>query len=72
MTEQDLATEVSRISDNIKIVLLRKHMSQVELAELINTNSFPVTPPTLNRAIKGDMSPKSVEIRSKIYKVLDI
>jgi len=42
-------------------------MSQVELANLIGEGVQQ-----LNRAIHADMSPKSVEIRQKIYKVLDI
>ena len=39
----------------------------VELARLINEK-----PVQLNRAIHADMSPKSVEIRQKVYRVLDI
>ncbi|AYM04127.1 transcriptional regulator [Lactobacillus sp. ZJLC28-8] len=47
--------------------LLEKDMTQVELASLINEK-----PVQLNRAIHADMSPKSVEIRQKVYRVLDI
>lgn len=42
-------------------------MSQLELAELIHEG-----PQQLSRAIHGDMQPKSREIRSKVYRVLDI
>ena len=42
-------------------------MAQKELAELIHTN-----PQQLNRAIKGDMTPKSRELRKQIAKILNI
>ncbi|MCF6161976.1 MAG: XRE family transcriptional regulator [Furfurilactobacillus sp.] len=67
MTEQDLAAGAAQITESIKIGLLKKHMTQVELANLIGEK-----PVQLNRAIHVDMSPKSIEIRAKIYKVLDL
>lgn len=67
MTEQNLVDGAKAITNRIKIRLLEKSMTQVELADLINEK-----PVQLNRAIHADTSPKSVEIRQKIYRVLDI
>lgn len=67
MTEENLAEGARAITSNIKINLLKKGMTQVELADLINENRVQ-----LNRAIHADMSPKSIEIRQKVYRVLGI
>lgn len=67
MTEQNLVEGAQAITRKIKIRLYDKNMSQVELAELINEG-----PQQVNRAIHADTSPKSVNIRHKIYRVLDI
>lgn len=42
-------------------------MKQTELSDLIKEN-----PQSVNRAIKGWTNPKSIEIRKKIYRVLDM
>lgn len=67
MPEQQLVEYAHKVESIIKIALLNKGMSQRELADLIHEN-----PTQLNRAIKGDMTPKSRELRKKIEKVLDI
>ena len=67
MTEEKLMDEVAKMRETIKIGLLRKRITQVKLSEMIGEGTVQV-----NRAINGDMSPKSSEIRQKIYKVLDI
>lgn len=67
MTEEKLISGAKAITSKIKIGLYERGMSQVELSELIGEG-----PQQVNRAIHADMSPKSVEIRQKIYKVLDI
>lgn len=67
MTEQNLAEGVQAIYKQIKIRLFEKNMTQIELANLIGEG-----PQQLSRAIHGDMQPKSVEIRQKVYRVLDI
>ena len=67
MPEQKLAELAQEIEDTIKIGLLKEHMTQIEMARLINEGQSQV-----NRAVKGDMSPKSIAIRQKIYKRLDI
>lgn len=63
--EQTLERTQRQIEKKIKFALLDRGMTQVELAKLISEN-----PQQLNRAIKGDMSPKSLSLRQKIYKVL--
>ncbi|MCT3295804.1 helix-turn-helix domain-containing protein [Lactiplantibacillus pentosus] len=67
MTEEKLLSGAKEITSKIKIRLLERGMSQVELSDLIG-----VGPQQLNRAIHADMSPKSVRIRKKIYTVLNI
>ncbi|MFC6261936.1 helix-turn-helix domain-containing protein [Levilactobacillus fujinensis] len=67
MTEQNLAEGMEAIYAQIKIALFKKHMSQIELADLIGEG-----PQQLSRAIHGDMQPKSKEIRQKVYRFLDI
>ena len=52
--------------ENIKIGLLRKQITQVQLAEMIGEGEAQVS-----RAIRGDMKPQSSKIRQKIYKVLE-
>ncbi|WP_057874773.1 helix-turn-helix domain-containing protein [Loigolactobacillus rennini] len=67
MAEQQLANLVQEIETNIKSALVQHHMTQVELARLLD-----ISPVRANQAIKGDMRPSSVAIRKKIYRVLDI
>ncbi|MQS88249.1 helix-turn-helix domain-containing protein [Companilactobacillus mishanensis] len=67
MPEQQFAKVAYDIERSIKIALLNRDMTQKELAELIHAN-----PQQLNRAIKGDMTPKSRELRKQIEKVLGI
>lgn len=67
MTEQNLVDGAKAMAKRIKIRLLEKGMTQVELGRLINEK-----PQQLSRAIHGDMQPKSKEIREKVYQVLDI
>lgn len=68
MNEQALLVSAKEVEKEIKTALLNKDMSQKELTELIGEKSTP----QVNRAIKGDMSPKSIRIREKIYTVLNI
>lgn len=67
MTEQSLVDASKSITKQIKLKLFERDMKQIELSNLISEGSVQV-----NRAIHGDMSPKSKEIREKIYKVLDM
>ncbi|WP_413476723.1 XRE family transcriptional regulator [Latilactobacillus fuchuensis] len=67
MNEQALLTSAKEVEKSIKISLLTRGMSQRDLSDLIGER-----PTQVNRAIKGDMSPKSIRIREKIYTVLNI
>lgn len=65
--EDELEHATNDIEKSIKIKLLNRGMTQAELSRLLKINRQQV-----NRAIKGNNSPKSVEIRKKIYRVLDM
>ena len=67
MPEQQFARVAHDIERSIKIALLNRDMTQKELAELIHAN-----PQQLNRAIKGDMTPKSRELREQVARVLNL
>lgn len=66
LTEDKLMNAAAEIKENIKIGLLRKRITQVKLSEMIGEGTVQVS-----RAINGDISPKSSEIRQKIYDILD-
>lgn len=67
MTEEKLNKATEEITKQIKIALIQKGITQVDLARVLDVN-----PPQLNRAIKGDPTPKSKYIRRKIYHFLGI
>lgn len=68
MTTEEALTEASKAMErNIKIALLNRNMTQRELSQLIKEN-----PQQVNRAIKGDITPKSRVLRKKICKVLNL
>jgi len=67
MSEQQLAKVAHDIERSIKVALLNRDMTQKELAELIHAN-----PQQLNRAIKGDMTPKSRKLRKQVEQVLNL
>lgn len=65
--EQSLENSAATIEKQIKLKLIERNMKQTELSDLIKEN-----PQSVNRAIKGWTNPKSIEIRKKIYRVLDM
>ena len=65
--EDELKKAAANVELNIKVKLLERGMTQAELSRLLNINRQQV-----NRAIKGDKSPRAIEIREKIYRVLDM
>jgi len=67
MTEEMIMNSVHENEKKIKRALLDRDMTQVELSKLLRVN-----PQVLNRAIHGDMSPRSLDIRKRIKKVLAI
>ncbi len=67
MTEDLVIKGATEIKKRIKNALVDRDLTQVELAKMLNVN-----PQVLNRAIHGDMSPRSIEIRNHIYRVLGL
>lgn len=67
MTEELLVEGIKRNANHIESVLAERGMTQVELAKLLEAN-----PQVLNKAIQGDMSPRSLELRKRINKILGI
>ena len=68
MSSEKILEDAQReIESKIKMHLLERNMSQTELADLIGTS-----PQWVNRAIKGQNTPKANRIREKIYRVLNI
>lgn len=65
--ENELEKATADVEHNIKVKLLDRHMTQAELSRLLNINRQQV-----NRAIKGDNTPRAIDIRKKIYRVLDM
>lgn len=65
--EEALEESKKKVEKTIKFALLNRGMTQKQLSDLIKENRQQV-----NRAIKGDTTPKSKEIREKIYQVLDL
>ena len=66
MSEQKLIDAAMEIRDSIKMGLLKKHISQVQIGKMIGEGEAQVS-----RAVNGDMSPKSVAIRQKIYEIIE-
>ena len=62
MSDEKLVLAAKETEKQIKIGLLKLGLQQKELAKVINEST-----PQINRAIKGDISPKSMVIRNKIY-----
>lgn len=65
--EEALEETKKKVERKIKFALLDRGMTQKQLSDLINENRQQV-----NRAIKGDTTPKSKEIRNKIYQLFNI
>lgn len=63
--EEQLESAKAEVEKNIKTALLSRGMTQKELADLIGESTVKV-----NLAVKGNVNPKSVAIRKKIYRVL--
>lgn len=66
MTEEMLVQGAHDVEKRIKRALLDRDMKQVDVARALHLN-----PQLLNRAIKGDMTPKSIRIREQLKKFLD-
>ena len=67
VAERTLLADAKNVTKLIKSGLLDKGISQVELADMTG-----VTVQQINRAVNADLTPKSIKLRERIYKVLDI
>ena len=67
MSKEQLEKTALDIEKEFKIALLNQGMTQKELAKLIHT-----TPAQVNMVIKGDMTPKSRELREQMAEILHI
>lgn len=65
--EEALEKSKKEVEKKIKFALLDRSMTQKQLSDLLKENRQQI-----NRAIKGDTTPKSKELRRKIYKVLNL
>ncbi|HIY91855.1 MAG TPA: helix-turn-helix domain-containing protein [Candidatus Companilactobacillus pullicola] len=65
--EEALEETKKEVERKIKFALLDRGMTQKQLSDLIKENRQQV-----NSAIKGDTTPKSKEIRNKIYQLFNI
>ncbi|MBA1392970.1 transcriptional regulator [Lactobacillus sp. XV13L] len=63
--EQVLAEAKEKIFSDIKIEMIRQGYTVSSLAELLNIGR-----PAVSFAIHGGTTPRDVEVRRKIYKVL--
>ena len=67
MSEQQLEKAARDVKKTFKIALLEQDMTQKDLAKILHTSRQQV-----NMAIKGDMAPKSRELREQMMEILHI
>jgi DNA-binding XRE family transcriptional regulator len=67
MSEQQLEKAARDVKKSFKIALLEQDMTQKDLAKILHTSRQQV-----NMAIKGDMAPKSRELREQMAEILHI
>jgi len=65
MSEQQLEKAARDVKKSFKIALLEQDMTQKDLAKILHTSRQQV-----NMAIKGDMAPKSRELREQMAEIL--
>jgi len=65
MSEQQLEKAARDVKKSFKIALLEQEMTQKDLAKILHTSRQQV-----NMAIKGDMAPKSRELREQMAEIL--
>ena len=64
-TEQTLAAAKNKIWTDIKVEMDKQGYTTTSLAKFLNVNR-----PTVSFAIHGGTTPRDVEIRKKIYRIL--
>ena len=67
MYEERLEKAALDVEKTFKIALLQQGITQKELAKIVNA-----APQQVNMAIRGDLKPKSRELRKQIAKILNI
>ncbi|CAM2828843.1 helix-turn-helix domain-containing protein [Fructilactobacillus fructivorans] len=67
MANVELERNAQKVFKKIKVALINKDLTQVDMSKIVD-----VSPVKLNRAIHGEMSPKSQRIRKQIFKYLNI
>jgi transcriptional regulator with XRE-family HTH domain len=65
LIEENLENARKQVENAIKIGLIEKNMTQIQLAQVLGERRAAV-----NLAVKGSTTPKSVAMRKEIYKVL--
>lgn len=64
-TEEILADAKNKIYSNIKTEMIRQGYTTTSLAKFLNVNR-----PTVSFAIHGGTTPRDVEVRKKVYRIL--
>ena len=67
MYEERLEKAALDVEKTFKIALLQQGITQKELAKMVHT-----TQQQIGKAIRGDMAPKSRELRKQIAEILHI
>lgn len=65
--EQQLMKTAEELKMEFKIALLKRHMTQKEIGKMLG-----VKEPQISRAIAGESSPKSRQLRAQMKRILDI
>ena len=63
--EEKLESAKKMVEREIKLALIEQNMTQTDLAKITGEIRSEI-----NKAVKGNTSPRSTEIRKKIYKIL--
>ena len=63
--EETLERAKRKVEREIKLALIEQNMTQADLANITGESRSEI-----NKAVKGNTSPHSTELRKKIYKIL--
>lgn len=65
--EEKLQSATKEIERKIKLALIEQNMTQADLADITRESRSEI-----NKAVKGNNSRHSTELREKIYKILGV
>ena len=65
--EEKLQSAAKEIERKIKLALIEQNMTQADLADITRESRSEI-----NKAVKGNNSRHSTELRKKIYKILGV